>query len=293
MGLAADYASSGLALVSIPKGMKGPRSLGWNRKENIVCEPGVASRLTGNIGLAHACSIPTPTMALDVDDMVGTKEWLAERRIDLDALLSAEDSVQIDSGRQGRAKLLYRLPAGVQPIRTIQIEDPATGAMILEFRCATSGGLTVQDVLPPSIHPLTGKAYQWGGNGDWRSLPEIPAELLAVWQEKVKNTAGRRPSSLMTQSKAVDDSPRQRARVEEALEFISADCSYEQYRNVVWAILSLCWNDAEDIARRWCATASHRFDEENFQQVVASHDVSRTQTMGTLIYLAREGGWNG
>lgn len=53
---------------------------------------------------------------------------------------------------------------------------------VLEFRCGTREGLTVQDTLPPSIHPDTGRPYRWGGKGDWRAIPEIPAALLAVWQ---------------------------------------------------------------------------------------------------------------
>ena len=34
---------------------------------------------------------------------------------------------------------------------------------VLEFRCGTADGLTVQDVLPPSMHPDTGMPYRWGG----------------------------------------------------------------------------------------------------------------------------------
>jgi len=292
MSFATAYVASGMALVSIPKGSKGPRAPGWNRIENVITGPEAARQLLDNIGLAHAYCSPTPTMALDIDDAAQAKEWFAERGIDLDALLSASDSVQIVSGRQGRAKLLYRLPVGVKPIRTIQIEDPATGTMILEFRCATSGGLTVQDVLPPSIHPHTGKAYQWGGNGDWRAPPAIPVEALSIWQKELHNIVARRKSKRLVQSKALDDTPRQRARVAEALVHISADCSYDQYRNVVWAILSLGWTDAEDIACNWSETALHRFDAENFQRVVESYDASRTPTVGTLIHLARVGGWN-
>ncbi len=72
------------------------------------------------------------------------------------------------------------------PIRTKQIVDPETGGMVLEFRCASANGLTVQDVLPPSIHPDTGKPYHWAGKGDWRDIPEIPDQLLAVWQAQFK-----------------------------------------------------------------------------------------------------------
>jgi hypothetical protein len=72
-----------------------------------------------------------------------------------------------------------------------QIADPETGEMVLEFRCASASGLTVQDVLPPSIHPDTEKPYQWAGKGAWRNIPVIPAQLLAVWQTLLKPTAAQ------------------------------------------------------------------------------------------------------
>jgi hypothetical protein len=93
--------------------------------------------------------------------------------------------------------------------------------------------------------------------------------------------------------KGVDDTPRQRARVADALAHISANCSYELYRDMVWAILSLGWHDSEQIAEAWCLTAPDRFEEDNFWIVANSYDETRTPTMGTIIHQARAGGWNG
>jgi hypothetical protein len=92
---------------------------------------------------------------------------------------------------------------------------------------------------------------------------------------------------------SVDDTPRQRAGIAEMLTYISADCDYERYRDVVWAILSLGWHDIEELACQWCMTAPDRFDEGSFLGLVNSHDLERTPTLGTLIYFAREGGWRG
>lgn len=186
MLLASEYAQGGFALISMLEGQKGPTAKGWNKPESVITDPAIAVGLTGNVGLAHAYCSPTPTMALDIDDLPKARERLAAHGVDLDALLNADDGVQISSGRPGRAKLLYRLPAGVAPIPTKQITHPETGDMILEFRCGTANGLTVQDVLPPSIHPETGKPYRWAGKGDWRNVAEIPQPLLSVWQGLVK-----------------------------------------------------------------------------------------------------------
>lgn len=202
MSSAADYVAHGIALVPIPIGLKGPTSKGWHRPENAVADPETALGLTGNIGLAHAYSNP-PTMALDIDDIEGARAWLGERGVDLDRLLDAADAVQISSGRPGRAKLLYRLPEGVGPIPTKQVAAPDTGAMVFEFRCATANGLTVQDVLPPSIHPDTGQPYRWAGNGSWRDIPEIPQALLEVWRAQLAPTEAPSPNGGV----ASNDSP--------------------------------------------------------------------------------------
>ncbi len=41
----------------------------------------------------------------------------------------------------------------------------------------------MQDVLPPSIHPDTGRPYQWAGRSIFDELPELPPQLLTLWRE--------------------------------------------------------------------------------------------------------------
>lgn len=122
MNLASKYVAHGMALVPIPIGQKGPVSTGWNKPENVITDPEQAAALAGNIGIAHAYCLPVPTMALDIDDLVLAKRWLAERGVNLDALLDADDAAQILSGKAGRAKLLYRLPPGLAPIESLTIK---------------------------------------------------------------------------------------------------------------------------------------------------------------------------
>ena len=123
MDSAIDYVAHGMALVAIPKGKKGPTTKGWNEKTNAITDPERAGELNGNIGLAHAYCSPLPTMALDLDDMERASDWLAARGIDVAELLEADDAVQIVSGRLGRGKLLYRLPAGLVPIESLTIKE--------------------------------------------------------------------------------------------------------------------------------------------------------------------------
>ncbi len=300
MDTPADYVRAGLALVPIPSRQKGPTTKGWNLRENVTTDVHEAVSLTGNIGLAHVYSTPL-TMALDIDDLPKARVWLAGRDVDLDGLMVADDAVQIASGRQGRAKLLYRLPSGLAPIESLTIKETANvdgeekQITVLEIRCATRDGLTLQDVLPPSIHPDTDQPYRWGGKGDWRNIPEIPETLLNVWQQALaaRETGRTRRKGRLSLFESVDDTPRQRATLQAQLQHISADCSYEFYRDIVWAILSFGWPDAEELARQWCETAPDSFEEDDFNNVVSSHDPTRSPTIGTIYYHARRGGWHG
>jgi len=290
----AALVSCGLALVPIPKGQKGPNTPGWNEREKVITNPADAHRLEGlNVGLAHAYCTPTPTCAIDVDDYPEARAWLGARGIDLDALSEAPEATGISSQRDGRHKVLYVLPADVGPLEGFKVRSPA-GKNILEFRCATRSGKTEQDVLPPSIHPDTGKPYIWVGNSDPTRIPPLPPSLLALWQMELVTRIARGASTALGYPNCPETAA-EAARLLDRLSYISADCDYETYRNVVWAILGTGWSCAEDLARKWCESEPDRFEENDFLNVVQSFDPTRDPrpTMGTLFYLARKGGWNG
>ena len=81
------------------------------------------------------------------------------------------------------------------------------------------------------------------------------------------------------------------SKTNNALSFISADCSYEIYRDVIWAILSTSWDCAEDIARKWSLTAPHRFSEATLQALINSYSHTGGIHYGTLLYHARRAGY--
>lgn len=180
---------SGLALVGIPYGQKAPATSGWNLRENCITDSSKAAHLQGgNIGLAHAYCAPVPTCAIDIDNYTTAKPWLETHGIDLRELLLEENAVVILSGKKYSLKLLYKLPVGTTPMVSTKINGP-DDRVSLEFRCATIGGKTVQDVLPPSKHP-SGTEYQWVGRGNPLSLPEIPESLIALWHKLISKSAG-------------------------------------------------------------------------------------------------------
>lgn len=169
-----EYCRAGLVLVPIPPGQKGPVMAGWQERARCITAPAIAEELDGNVGLAHAYS---GTVCLDIDDMDKAAEYFAERGVDLSTWLTAPDAVGITSGRTGRGKLLYRGPV----LPTFNLKPHG-----FELRCGNQRGTTMQDVLPPSIHPDTGKPYEWAGHGDWHNIPTMPPELLALWLTFVK-----------------------------------------------------------------------------------------------------------
>lgn len=174
MTIADVYVAHGWAVVPIPAGKKGPTAKGWNTRERCI----VPATWQGNVGLAHAYS---GTCAIDIDDVDKATAYMQTHGVDLAALLTDPEAVLISSGRPNRAKLLYRL---TEPLPSRKICEGKTN--IVDFRCSNSKGTTVQDVLPPSIHPDTQLPYEWRYAdelvGDWRTLPTIPAPLLAIWQ---------------------------------------------------------------------------------------------------------------
>lgn len=164
----------GWSLCIIERGKKAPVYDAWNTRP---IDEETAEGIDG-AGLLH---VQSGTCALDIDNMGLARPWLAERGVDIDSLLEAKDAVRISSGRPGRAKLLYRLKT---PLRTIKPKGSG-----IELRCATAEGKSVQDVLPPTIHPDTRKPYEWVYGepllGDWGSPPAIPAALKAAWRELI------------------------------------------------------------------------------------------------------------
>lgn len=174
--IAKEYSAHGFALVATrAENNKEAYGQGWQTRgrdpEHWAANP------DDGIGIIHALS---GTCAIDIDDLPAAKIALEAIGVDLDALLSDPASVQIDSGREGRAKLLFRaqeyLPQKRHALNWPDKVDPTKRFAVIEFRAGNT-----HDVLPPSIHPDTGRPYKWVGN--WRNLPLLPDSLAKIWRE--------------------------------------------------------------------------------------------------------------
>ena len=198
---AQKYEDAGFKLCVIYPGKKAPIYARWEQT------PIPAHRVSDDkgLGLLH---VQSRTASVDVDDLEQAHHWLETKGIDLGALLDQDDAVRIISGKPNRAKLIYRLPNGRDPLPTKQITD-REGRVLLELRCASSTGSSLQDVLPPTIHPETKRPYAWGGNGSFEDLPVLPDELLTLWQGLIErpqsmDAVGKSPVPTTSQLTLVD-----------------------------------------------------------------------------------------
>lgn len=279
------YIRHGWSLVPIPPGTKGPRATGWNKREAALASQSDLPPGYG-IGLAHAFS---GTMAFDIDSWDIASQIMGQHGIDLAALYAAPDAVIVDSGRAGRGKLLYQMPAGlVLPSKKVIHQS----TVIYELRCATSSMLTVQDVLPPSIHPETMQPYRWAGRGHWTRLPMLPEALLAVWESLLE----QEKTASIAVSGAVDASWNE---IQQAVEHINPNCSYQEWITIGMALhwagtqtqeldyaLAL-WNE-------WSQGSEGKYPGE---RVIYNHwvsfkpDKATSVKLGSLFHIAKEHGW--
>jgi hypothetical protein len=208
----ADYVESGWALCRIRPGTKAPAGDNWQYRESAVRDPVTANGLMA-AGLCHAWS---GTCAVDIDNWDVANEYLKANGVDLESLFDAEDAVQLTSGRQGRGKLIYALPNPLPSVHLAPYKAPGKKNPEkletyhgLELRCATRGGLTVQDVLPPTIHPDTGRPYSWVYGdpvmGHWSNPPPLPAALRALWTAQREPVAEAAPEQRTARGATVNE----------------------------------------------------------------------------------------
>jgi hypothetical protein len=167
-----------LALVPIPRGSKGPRREGWNKPGGYFMDAEEASRYWSahpEDGIGTVLG-PSRVCSLDVDHVEHARTVLGEFGIDLDALAQEAPTVV---GNPERFRVLFAAPPNLSrhaltwPARA-SAEKPIT---LLELRAGD-----VQDVLPPTIHPGTGKEYTWRTRPNG-FFPLPPEALLTLWRD--------------------------------------------------------------------------------------------------------------
>lgn len=185
MSTTADFARAyckryGISIVPLPPKTKRPLADDWGK--HVITDPDAAhkyftDRPDWNMGAALG---PSRLCSFDVDDIDATRSIFAEFGWDLDKLRDSYPTIQ---GRPDGFRVMFRVPDGMQlPYHALSWpkKDGGTGReVIFEIRAAHEQQR--QDVLPPSIHPDTGKPYIWLTRPDG-VFPEPPDFLLQVWK---------------------------------------------------------------------------------------------------------------
>jgi len=173
----------------------------------------------------------------------------------------------------------------------------AFGQTYFEFN--VDGGWTLLGLVRQSVPTCESDGIKIWTDGDYvllcglgarGSLRDITDEVLT--SRAYQQTFSKVGTGIVTKA---PETPREVARIRQMLSFIDADCSYDVYLRIVWAILSLGWTCAEQLAHDWSMTASVRFDPYTFRRLVQSYNSAHPEspTAGTLYHHARLGGWNG
>lgn len=272
-----EYIDLGWALTPVRSKTKSPELSGWNLRENAITVEGELSKLLfKNVGLLHAYS---GTCAIDIDDYENSK-WFFKHRFNVDVEQLFDEGVRIDSGNPNHYKFLYKCP----PKETKKIIYH--GATLVEFRSATKDGLTVQDVLPPSVHP-SGKKYEWFG--DYTNLPDLPDYLMNAWDECLK--------PLVHPIRQLDIKETPDNDLLEYLQYIPPDCPRDEWIAVGmalhwWGSKSESTDVARDMWDDWSKKGSkYKGPSDINTQWKSFKETSSPRTTATIKYVAQKYGY--
>jgi len=91
------------------------------------------------------------------------------------------------------------------------------------------------------------------------------------------------------------ETPKNIQRVLDALGYVPADCSYDVWRDCVWALLSTGWICASKLAVDWSSQSAQHWEhgdgEEALQNLLTGFDPEKTVTLGTLFHHAADKGY--
>jgi hypothetical protein len=281
----------GFAYIPVPPHSKAPIAQGWNERQNCITKTKDAYQLVGkNAGLATAYCDP-PVVHLDIDDGKSAVKKFDERGIDLKNMLKDSGTTIFKSGRKGSLGALFTLPFPMKPkVTKVWREGPVVS---FELRCATAKGMTCCSIIPPSKHP-SGTDYEFI-QGDLTTIRQIPNELLHWYLETIDDDKKLWKNANVSFDNQYE-TPRKRAVLLDLLAHISPDCSYPEWRDVVFSLLNTGWPCAFNFALTW-SERGEKFCPDAFDTLVNSFQQNATGkrgkalSRGTLYYYARMGGY--
>lgn len=171
----------------VPVQGKRPYQKGWNSRQYDRLE--ILTELESGKATGLGLKLGNGLLAIDIDGDSAAK--LLEKLAGENDLSDFAKTTAWTSGRPGRKQCLFSVPeADWHRLRTRRIGTGIAGddgkEECLEFRW-----IDAQSVLPPSIHPETGKSYTWLKNPLEASLeptPEWLIELCENWHSEYVST---------------------------------------------------------------------------------------------------------
>ena len=89
----------------------------------------------------------------------------------------------------------------------------------------------------------------------------------------------------------IEETPKNVDLMESRLAVLDPSCGREQWRNYVWAILSLEWKCAKELARDWSKGSKEKWDSDEFCRVVESYDATLAPPIDVIFAAAKDAGW--
>jgi DNA-binding transcriptional ArsR family regulator len=156
-------------VIAMPAGTKKPIEENWGNKPTTRLPEGYK-----NLGMIHGWN---KTVCIDLDNLEQSIVAFESLGIDIQQLCSHAPAWH--GNPHNRIKYLFKIPEGASIRREVL---NVHGRTVFELRGDTNGK-QLQDVIPPSVHP-DGYSYQWVNPlVPLAELPELPSELLKVWDE--------------------------------------------------------------------------------------------------------------
>ena len=210
------------------------------------------------------------------------------------------DNITATPASQAAAKVIYKNLSSyteVSPsgeglrIFVLSAHKPRSGQTVLgeiyaeKHFLTVTGHLAQKDIVENTAGIISIENEWWGAA---KSTPLLGDKVASLSKQILTNLiGGSRPET----SDNIE-------RVKAALIYVDPDCSYDKWRNTIWAIMSTGWDGAEGIALEWSRRSdSHwgRDDQgaeahEALQKLCADFDPSRGLTIGTLFHYAYAAG---
>lgn len=142
----------------------------------------------------------------------------------------------------------------------------------------------------PVYTPLVGaQIYRYIG-------PQLDVDAVLAAHQSISTIAitgasATHPTPLSPVSAAIlrpPETPTEIAKVQAALVSVSADCSYQNWIEILFALHSTGWSCAKPLAQTWSMSAPHRYDAAAFESVWQHARPMGGTTIATLYHRAKE-----